>query len=331
MLALKLAILMIAAVLISRSLDVDRFLALVASLPWYLFIAGGAIVLLQAALMAARWKRVASYFADAHLSFTTAFTAILISFFFSQGLPASIGGDAARVWLLKEQGGKVRAGVKAVLIDRFWGLLSLVFLACCGLLALAATRDQMSAWQGVITAAAIFSAGLVVATVPWPSAFLTWGEGLVQHYLPFAASIADSLSRLKRDFDAYNSRARRFRITVVESVLVHVLMLVVASLPLAASPQPAPLLAFYAAIPPALLVSYLPISIAGWGVREGALIVSLGLIGISLEQALLISLFIGCTVLLVSLIGGLLWLASATRKVVPPEFATEQPDHLGPS
>lgn len=75
-----------------------------------------------------------------------------------------------------------------------------------------------------------------------------------------------------------------------------------------------------AVIPPALLISYVPISIAGWGVREASFVFAFSLVGVSVEAALLISLGIGIVVLLISLLGGVLWASSGMRDVYMNEF-----------
>jgi hypothetical protein len=57
-----------------------------------------------------------------------------------------------------------------------------------------------------------------------------------------------------------------------------------------------------------MLVSMIPISFAGWGVREGAMIMGLGGLGISEPNALAVSIAFGLLQLIVGLPGGALWL-----------------------
>jgi len=57
--------------------------------------------------------------------------------------------------------------------------------------------------------------------------------------------------------------------------------------------------------PPVFLLSALPISIAGWGVREGAMVVVLGYVSVPLDEAFALSVALGLTVLVGSLPGGL--------------------------
>ncbi|KAF0137780.1 MAG: hypothetical protein FD153_1608 [Rhodospirillaceae bacterium] len=61
-------------------------------------------------------------------------------------------------------------------------------------------------------------------------------------------------------------------------------------------------------VPPVLLIMTLPISIAGWGVREQAMITAFGLVGVSEESALALSILSGLTILAGGLPGGVVWL-----------------------
>ena len=67
-------------------------------------------------------------------------------------------------------------------------------------------------------------------------------------------------------------------------------------------------------IPPAILASMLPISIAGWGVREGAMVATLTYAGVSEVDALVVSIMFGFTMVVSSMPGGLLWLANKSRR-----------------
>jgi hypothetical protein len=52
----------------------------------------------------------------------------------------------------------------------------------------------------------------------------------------------------------------------------------------------------------------LPISLAGWGVREVSLVALLGLLGVDREAALALSVEFGIICTLMSLPGGVIWL-----------------------
>jgi uncharacterized membrane protein YbhN (UPF0104 family) len=65
--------------------------------------------------------------------------------------------------------------------------------------------------------------------------------------------------------------------------------------------------------PPALFLSMMPISISGWGIREGATVKMLAIVGISSSDALCISIIFGLSLLAISLPGGIIWLFSPKR------------------
>jgi hypothetical protein len=60
----------------------------------------------------------------------------------------------------------------------------------------------------------------------------------------------------------------------------------------------------------------LPISAAGWGVREASLVTLLGLVGVDRSAALLLSVEFGLLTTLLSLPGGLVWIAMRERPKV---------------
>jgi uncharacterized membrane protein YbhN (UPF0104 family) len=77
-------------------------------------------------------------------------------------------------------------------------------------------------------------------------------------------------------------------------------------------------------VPPAVLVATLPISIAGWGAREVAMVKLFGLIGVPASQAVALSVLFGLSTVLIALPGGLFWLLAARQSGTPTRPA-EQP------
>src|SRR5262249_59769002 len=65
------------------------------------------------------------------------------------------------------------------------------------------------------------------------------------------------------------------------------------------------------------LVVALPISVAGWGVREVSLVALLGLLGVDREAALALSVELGLIGTLLSLPGGLVWLTLRDPRPTP--------------
>ena len=61
-------------------------------------------------------------------------------------------------------------------------------------------------------------------------------------------------------------------------------------------------------IPPVVLVSTIPISIAGWGVREAAMITLLALVGVAEADAFVLSVLFGLLTFGLGLPGGIVWI-----------------------
>ena len=62
-------------------------------------------------------------------------------------------------------------------------------------------------------------------------------------------------------------------------------------------------------IPLVMLLMIIPVSIAGWGVRDGAMVVGMGYLVVAPEQAFTLSIIYGIMLLAIALPGGLVWLA----------------------
>jgi hypothetical protein len=62
------------------------------------------------------------------------------------------------------------------------------------------------------------------------------------------------------------------------------------------------------------LVTALPISFAGWGVREASVVSLLALLRIDREAALLLSVEFGLLSMIMSVPGGIIWLALRERR-----------------
>lgn len=71
--------------------------------------------------------------------------------------------------------------------------------------------------------------------------------------------------------------------------------------------------------PLVMIVSIVPVSIAGWGVREGAMVVALGLVGVAPAAAFSLSVLYGLVNVAAGIPGGILWLARGrtTARPVP--------------
>ena len=64
---------------------------------------------------------------------------------------------------------------------------------------------------------------------------------------------------------------------------------------------------------PVILVSTIPISIAGWGVRESAMVMAFSYAGLAESDGLIVSIIYGATTLAIGAAGGIVWVASGHK------------------
>ena len=76
---------------------------------------------------------------------------------------------------------------------------------------------------------------------------------------------------------------------------------------------------------PVILISIVPISIAGWGVRETAMVAAFAYAGLAQADGLIVSVLFGGGLLLLGIVGGVVWLLTAERaeRRIVPEPAPE--------
>jgi glycosyltransferase 2 family protein len=260
------------------------------------------VTLLQILLNASRWWEVTAQ-CGAPLSMAQAFRFNMIGSFFNQTLPSSIGGDAVRLWLVSRTGAGWRAATYSVLVDRAIGLVALAILIVASLpwsYKLISDAHGRAALSLVDFAALAAGLGfLAFGRLTW--AWLT--EWLPTKHIHACAVIANRVL-----FDRY-----RGPVIAVQSLSIHVLTVVVAWAVVQSIAAPATFAELFLLIPPIILITMLPISIAGWGVREATMMVAFGYAGLPQADGLVVSLLYGAVSFAVGALGGLVWILSAEK------------------
>jgi uncharacterized membrane protein YbhN (UPF0104 family) len=261
-----------------------------------------AVTFLQIFIGVLRWCEI-SEMCGAPLTTRQAMRYNVIGTFFNQTLPSSIGGDAMRLWLVARSGAGWRAATYSIFVDRAIGLIALAVIVVASLpwsYRLIGNADGRAALLFVDLAALAGGAGfLVLGRLNWPWLERLWG----MHHLRACAVIANRV---------LFSRARGPKIAVL-SLLVHVLAVVIAWCVVQSIAAPVGFGQIFQLIPPVMLITMLPISIAGWGVREATMGLAFGYAGLMTNEGVNVSLLFGAVSFIVGAFGGLVWIVSAEK------------------
>jgi uncharacterized membrane protein YbhN (UPF0104 family) len=271
-----------------------------AGLGW--IVAAIAVTFLQIFVGVLRWRRISSE-CGAPLGLRQAMRFNLIGAFFNQTLPSSIGGDAVRLWLVARGGAGWRAATYSIFVDRAIGLIALAIIIVASLpwsYNLIGDPHGRSALLLVDFAALTGGVGfLVLGALPWPWLKRWWGT----HHLHACAVIANRVIFSRKHEPA----------VAVLSITVHVLAVVIAWCVVQSIAAPVAFGQIFQLVPPVMLITMLPISIAGWGVREATMALAFGYAGLLPNEGVNISLLYGAVTFLVGAFGGLVWIFSAEK------------------
>lgn len=261
------------------------------------------VLMVQVPLLSLRWREIV-LLCDLNLKFTLAFRYIMISMFFNQLLPSTVGGDAARIWLLARQSGGWRAAAYSVLVDRVVGVMALAAIVIvCLPWSLHLISDPVGRTSLVVVGIGCFSASLLFCCLG--SDRLTFMQRwAVTRQLANAASVAWRIP--------YSGRLGVF--IAISSILIHVLTVTAAWCGAKAVGAPLSFPQALFLMPTVLLITVVPISIAGWGVRETAMVLAFSYAGLAESDGLVVSFLLGIGTLIVGILGGLVWLLGSDRR-----------------
>jgi len=282
--------------LLVKNIDISETLRYLENFKLIFLFFALCVLIVQGMAITLRWKIVLS-----HLGLNYSFGNLLRYFwsgsFFNQALPSSIGGDALRGYYIYKNGAKLKDASLSVLIDRLFGVAGLTILVIFMfpfLLAQEGLADLKNSIFIVIfgmsvTIMAALSLDLFIKTKRWR---------VVRGLLHLSC---ESRKMLLSYFDGTT--------LAILSIIVHlcsVFVVFIIAMGMGLS------LSWYSVliiIPLVSLIMVIPISIAGWGVRESSMVLGLGYFGANPEHALALSVAYGLTALIITIPGLFFWLA----------------------
>jgi len=284
-----------------RNIDMADTLQRVRSISIAVGVGALGLMLLLCLLSIVRWRIVMRQFGPA-LGFRPTARLFFEGLFFNQALPSTVGGDGIRIYRSFRAGLTLAAAINSVVLDRILGLTSLMILAA---LAQPLFYDRVESVAARLSFTTVFLAaigGVVVLLLlsRMPERFHRWrvARGLVALSLAACQAI-----RTPTIFVPVTLLS-----IVGHLISVGVFYLLAVSLDLGVS-----FVDCLVMVPSVLLVATVPISVAGWGLREGAMVAAFGLLGVPPGAAAAASVLFGIGMALVALPGGLLWFVDNDR------------------
>ncbi|HVY90791.1 MAG TPA: lysylphosphatidylglycerol synthase transmembrane domain-containing protein [Hyphomonadaceae bacterium] len=252
-------------------------------------------------LIAWRWRLILRAFGR-RSSYFPLVQSTWVSVLAGQFLPASVGGDVVRVLLMRGDGAGLGLLASSVVVDRAVALVGIAVLAImfCPLLLTSADASMMWLTAGI--------AGLGLLGVP-VLALLTGPIETAASRFRWIRPVAVLFGYIR----IFLARPALALGALGIALLIHALSaaaLVVISAGLGISMEPLHLVGISVIITFAMA---LPISIAGWGVREAVAVTLLGAFQVPGDTALLAALLLGMAYALASLPGGIIWLVRARK------------------
>lgn len=265
----------------------------------------------QILLASERWRAICNRL-GVTLRFASALQIVTIGTFFNQTLPSAVGGDAVRVWLLVRERIAFGKSLSTVLCDRALALVVLIGLSVATLPLFYQNVSDPHARYLVTALSIVGLAGFAV--------FLVAGDWLGHVFRRW--TLTRPFGDLAHDFHRLFTASAVTTGLVICSLVIHVLTIVGAWIIATLLGIQVNLIDCLVVMPSVILITMLPVSIAGWGLREGAMVVGFGLVGVTASDALAISICLGLANIIIGLPGGLLWLVS--RQSAAPEIASVQ-------
>jgi len=210
-----------------------------------------------------------------------------IGCFFNSFMPTGIGGDGVKTYYLFKRGVSIGEGMASVFMDRYLGMGGMLIIGTIGY-ALGwesmAGKEVVWIWPGVV------GGYLVGSMMVWG---LKWGK-----IVGFVRGFYEPLM-------GYKKRCFDVRMAIMGALGVQILG--IGSVWVLGNGIGIDMgFRYYAvAVPVASILTMIPVSISGIGIREGALVYMLGFFGIGKEQALALSVTWFVVMLVTNMIGGI--------------------------
>ncbi len=248
---------------------------------------------------AQRWRLFAGA-VGLRAGYKTFFQMYFAGMLFNIGLPSLVGGDVLKAYMIsRKTGGPLRLGIASTLQDRAAGLISLLIIGN------AAVLLRPLAWKGLPLWLAYLVVWFGVAAFLWAA----WRGRSLYARIPVPESTPGIGKILELVGDLHQALVRMrlsagsiLQITLYSFLNSSLVFFIFHQVSTAAGHTVDPV-AFSALLPLIILVTMLPISLGGVGIREWAYVEGLSLLGVPAHIALTIALTTSALLIVCDLAG----------------------------
>ncbi|MCK4546051.1 MAG: flippase-like domain-containing protein [Candidatus Eisenbacteria sp.] len=226
-----------------------------------------------------------------------------VGLYFSNFLPANLGGDVIRVYDVHRSAGNTEGAVAATFFDRLFGLVALAILAVL------AALSSLSVLQNEV----VMASGLGLAAVLAIVLCVTFNRSLARQadraLRPLGLkSIRTRLKAIYESAYAYRSQPKLLWAVTGIAIVVQILRVLVHYEVAVALGIDIPMRYYFLFIPVIAILIALPVSINGIGVRENAGVFFFRQVGVTAPEAFSMGFLAYVVGVVVSLVGGVLFL-----------------------
>jgi uncharacterized protein (TIRG00374 family) len=260
-------------------------------------------MLLQYLLLAVRWRMLINI-GQKHLSLAKALEIHLTSQLANLVFFTSLGGLLARAAMSAQHGVGILKTFIATVFDRLFTLFALLLLSAMFLPNLSTYVENKTA----VTLAAAMTFLMLTGFLLAPMI-----AGKIASTLPKSIRQKKRFRYGLRYFRALGNNPSLLAKLIALSVIGQTMLFLSVYVIVHSTGAGITFWQMMIVIPITSLVAAMPISVGGWGVREGAYVIGFGLLGVPMETAFLVSVQMGLINMIVILLSGMPYLLTSLR------------------
>jgi len=259
-----------------------------------------ALSLLGIGVRAYRWKALLDAL-GIKVSLTRLISLYFVGTFFSDFLPTAVGGDVVRAYEVAQHTENRAGAVGTVLVDRATGLLVLFLMASFALL----FGYRLVGWH-------IVAVILLLTVASWGACILLMRRDWLQRL-----GLLRWVERVRQVQEVYEAvracGSRAIAVALGASFVLNVLLISMNYLIALSLGVRVSIWYFLLFVPIISFLLMLPVSLSGWGVREGGYVYLFAQAGVAAPLALTMSLLVQSMQLAMGLIGAVIYIVDGMR------------------